>query len=91
MALYAACELHMLTDQSPGFEDTEAFVDARAKDLAEIGKTAEELGDGGGGGERSTGRGKDLHAPGGKEAFEGLFSKVLGAAMGVAARRDGGR
>ena len=92
MALYAACELHMLTDQSPGFEDTEAFVDARAKDLAEIGKTAEELGGFAAAAARGApGGGKIFMPPGGKEAFEGLFSKVLGAAMGVAARRDGGR
>ena len=92
MALYAACELHMLTDQSPGFEDTEAFVDARAKDLAEIGITAEELGGFAAAAARGVpGGGKIFMPPGGKEAFEGLFSKVMGAAMGVAARRDGGR
>ena len=92
MALYAACELYMLTDQSPGFEDTKAFVDARAKDLVELGKTAEELGGFAAAAARGLpGGGKIPMPPGGKEALEGLFSKVLGAAMGVAAGRDAGR
>ena len=43
-SLYGACELYMLTDQSPGFEATRRFVDLRCRDATALGKSLEEGG-----------------------------------------------
>ena len=43
-SLYGACELYMLTDQSPGFEATRRFVDLRCRDATALGKSLEEVG-----------------------------------------------
>ncbi|KAH7443368.1 hypothetical protein KP509_02G031200 [Ceratopteris richardii] len=41
-AVYAATELYMLTDHSPGFRDTWSFLQRRVKDALDCGKTARE-------------------------------------------------
>ena len=43
-SLYGACELFMLTDQSPGFEATRRFVDLRCRDATALGKSLQEVG-----------------------------------------------
>jgi len=43
-ALYQACEVFMVADTSPGFQDTYDFVDTRCADLARFSASAEEIG-----------------------------------------------
>mmetsp|Transcript_14784 Transcript_14784/g.24217 ORF Transcript_14784/g.24217 Transcript_14784/m.24217 type:complete len:389 (+) Transcript_14784:603-1769(+) len=86
-ALYSTCELYMLTDTSQNFADTRAFVTRRVGELSEAGKTFEEVGG------FAAMAAKGLPAmPGaglsfptmpaaGKEALEGLFSKVASAVL----------
>lgn len=82
-AVYGACELFMVGDTSPGFEDTRAFVDARARDLAQFAAAAEEAATSAAAASRSVGlEPGTLDVPfalpaGTKQLVEGVFAKVL--------------
>ena len=82
-ALYGACELFMVGDTSPGFEDTRAFVDARARELAQFAAAAEEAATSAAAASRSVGlEPGTLDVPfalpaGTKQLVEGVFAKVL--------------
>jgi len=82
-AVYGACELFMVGDTSPGFEDTRAFVDARARELAQFAAAAEEAATSAAAASRSVGlEPGTLHVPfalpaGTKQLVEGVFAKVL--------------
>lgn len=45
--VYAATELHMLSDESPGFEDTAIFLEQRVKDLETMAGAVSSVGSGG--------------------------------------------
>ena len=85
-ALYGACELFMVGDTSPGFEDTKRFVDSRARELVQFAATAEEAATSAAAASRSIGiEPQTLEAPfplpnGAKQLMEGVFAKVLEAA-----------
>ena len=82
-AVYGACELFMVGDTSPGFEDTRAFVDARARELAQFAAAAEEAATSAAAASRSVGlEPGTLDVPfalpaGTKQLVEGVFAKVL--------------
>ena len=86
-AVYGACELFMVGDTSPGFEDTRAFVDARARELAQFAAAAEEAATSAAAASRSVGfEPGTLDVPfalptGTKQLVEGVFAKVLETAM----------
>ena len=88
-ALYSTCELFMLTDTSPNFADTREFVANRVGEMSDAAKTIEEVGGfaaaaakglpsmpGGGGGLPFP-----PLPPGGREALEGLLTKVASAVL----------
>ena len=85
-ALYGACELFMVGDTSPGFEDTKRFVDSRARELVQFAAAAEEAATSAAAASRSIGiEPQTLEAPfplpnGAKQLMEGVFAKVLEAA-----------
>ena len=85
-ALYGACELYMVGDTSPGFEDTKRFVDARARELLGFAAAAEEVATSAAAASRSVGiEPGTFETPfplpnGTKQFVEGVFAKVLEAA-----------
>jgi len=102
-ALYSAAELFMLTDTSPNFEDTYAFVESRVGEMSELGKTVEELAGFAAAAARGLGI-PTIPVPGrkgagtgglpfpplpGKEELEGLFAKVCSAVASGAGKTGG--
>ena len=87
-ALYSTCELFMLTDTSPNFADTRDFVANRVGEMSDAAKTIEEVGG------FAAAAAKGLPSipgggglpfpplpPGGREALEGLLTKVASAVL----------
>ena len=92
-ALYGACELFMVGDTSPGFEDTRAFVDARVSELATFAAAAEEAATSAAAASRSVGIEPGTLGmpfplpPGAKQLVEGVFAKAVEAATRAGAAK----
>ena len=92
-ALYGACELFMVGDTSPGFEDTRAFVDARVSELAGFAAAAEEAATSAAAASRSVGIEPGTLGmpfplpPGAKQLVEGVFAKAVEAATRAGAAK----
>ena len=92
-ALYGACELFMVGDTSPGFEDTRAFVDARVSELATFAAAAEEAATSAAAASRSVGIEPGTLEmpfplpPGAKQLVEGVFAKAVEAATRAGAAK----
>ena len=92
-ALYGACELFMVGDTSPGFEDTRAFVDARVSELAGFAAAAEEAATSAATASRSVGIEPGTLGmpfplpPGAKQLVEGVFAKAVEAATRAGAAK----
>ena len=92
-ALYSACELFMVGDTSPGFEDTRAFVDARVSELATFAAAAEEAATSAAAASRSVGIEPGTLEmpfplpPGAKQLVEGVFAKAVEAATRAGAAK----
>mmetsp|Transcript_30491 Transcript_30491/g.75770 ORF Transcript_30491/g.75770 Transcript_30491/m.75770 type:complete len:368 (-) Transcript_30491:2377-3480(-) len=87
-ALYSASELFLLTDSSPNFADTHAFVEKRIIEMSELGKTVEELSGFAAAAAKGLGIGALPFPPlPGREVVEGLIGKVVSAVISGTAKK----